>query len=364
MTLTETDFLPLTYSANAAEGSVAWEAPSNIALIKYWGKREPQLPANPSVSFTLSHAATTTRLSYKKLFQPAPHFSFEVIFEGIRQPAFEPKIAAFFQRIERYLPFLKAYHFTIETANTFPHSSGIASSASALGALALCLMSLEQQLCPGIAEAFFYKKASFIARLGSGSACRSLAGGVVAWGRYPLWAGSSDLYAIPYPEKFHEVFTDYQDTILLVDTGAKPVSSSAGHQLMQGHPFASARLEQAAQNIARLHEALRSGNLAEFISVVETEALSLHALMMTSQPYFLLMQPNTLRIIQKIWEFRDATGLHPCFTLDAGANVHLLYPKAEKEAILAFIKDTLSAYCENQSYICDEVGDGAETWVL
>ncbi|HKJ06383.1 MAG TPA: hypothetical protein VJ970_02835, partial [Flavobacteriaceae bacterium] len=94
--------------------------------------------------------------------------------------------------------------------------------------------------------------------------------------------------------------------------------------------------------------------------IVESEALSLHAMMMTSNPYFILMKPNTLKIINKIWDFRKKTGLHVCFTLDAGANVHVLYPEAEKEVINGFIVNELIRYCQENHYICDRVGNGAK----
>ena len=105
---------------------------------------------------------------------------------------------------------------------------------------------------------------------------------------------------------------------------------------------------------------MKSGDLDGFMRIVETEALSLHAMMMTSNPYFILMQPNTLEIIQKVWEYRKETQIPLCFTLDAGANVHLLYPKQNSEAVGAFIKADLAAYCEQGQYLFDEVGTGAK----
>ena len=116
-------------------------------------------------------------------------------FEGKQKDDFKPKINTFLQRIENYLPFLKDYHFTIETSNSFPHSSGIASSASGLSALALCLMSLEKELHPAMTEEDFTKKASFLARLGSGSASRSIEGDLVVWGKHEDTVGSNDLFA-------------------------------------------------------------------------------------------------------------------------------------------------------------------------
>ena len=102
------------------------------------------------------------------------------------------------------------------------------------------------------------------------------------------------------------------------------------------------------------------GNLLHFIKIVESEALTLHAMMMTSMPYFMLMKPNTLEIINKIWSFRATSKTHVCFTLDAGANVHILYPESEKEKVYQFISNELVAYCENGQYICDQIGNGAQ----
>jgi len=258
------------------------------------------------------------------------------------------------------LLFLKQYHFIIKTSNNFPHSSGIASSASSMSALSLCLMSIERELNPKITDDYFCKKASFLARLGSGSACRSIEGNLIEWGRHSGIDGSSDLYGIKYPYKMHPVFENYQDTILLVDKGEKTVSSSAGHSLMYDHPFAEKRFEQAHQNLKKLKNIFEEGDLDNFMQVVESEALTLHAMMMTSVPYFILMKPNTLEIINRIWDFRNKTGLHVCFTLDAGANVHVLYPESEQAEILEFIKNELITFCDNGHYICDRIGFGAK----
>jgi len=358
--MTEKDFVPSPYINEIEEGKVTYRSPSNIALVKYWGKKENQIPANPSISFTLDACATTTTVSYKRLDRKTSNFSFDLFFEGSPKEAFKPKIGTFFSRIENYLPFLKDYHFIIETANSFPHSSGIASSASGMSALALCLMNLERELNPNISTAFFTKKASFLARLGSGSACRSIEGDLVQWGNHENTKGSSDLYGIKYTNKVHEVFKNYQDTILLVDKGEKQVSSTVGHDLMHGHPFSEQRFVQAHINLTKLKQIFAEGNLKGFVEVVESEALTLHAMMMTSLPYFVLMKPNTLQIINKIWAFRESSKTNLCFTLDAGANVHLLYPENEKKEVFQFIKNELVVYCENGQYICDQIGFGAE----
>ena len=356
----EKDFIPKTYSKTLTNGNVTWSSPSNIALVKYWGKKEDQIPTNPSISFTLDACKTTTKLSYLEKAN-LDDFSLEVFLEGDKKDDFKPKIFTFFKRIEKYLPFLKNYHFKIETTNTFPHSSGIASSASGMSALALCLMSLERTLSEiKLSNEYFMQKASFLARLGSGSASRSLEGDLIVWGEHVEIPNSSNLFGVKYPFKVHEIFKNYHDTILLVDKGEKQVSSTVGHNLMNKHQFANQRFLQAHYNLSKLINVFKSGNLNEFIAIVESEALSLHAMMMTSMPYFILMKPNTLEIINKIWSFRKETGLHVCFTLDAGANVHVLYPENEAKKTIKFINSELVAYCQNGHYICDRIGFGAK----
>lgn len=353
----EKDFIASKYNT-IETATFEWSAPSNIALVKYWGKKEHQIPANPSISFTLNNCKTITKLEVLKK-SDATNFSFDLLFEGNPKEDFKPKIQKFFERIEQYCPFLKEYHFKIDTQNTFPHSSGIASSASGMAALAMNIMSLEKALNPIISDEYFYAKASFLARLGSGSACRSIKGEVVVWGNHAAINGSSDLFGVEFSE-IHQNFKNYQDTILLVDKGEKQVSSTVGHDLMHNHPYSERRFAQAHDNLSKIKTILSSGNTDEFIKIVESEALTLHAMMMTSMPYFILMKPNTLEIINKIWKFRSETQIPVCFTLDAGANVHVLYPENAKEKVVQFIKDELVGYCQKGQYICDEIGNGAK----
>lgn len=355
--MTEAHFIPSQYTQTLEKGQLSWEAPSNIALVKYWGKYGEQLPKNASVSFTLQNCNTKTSLLFEE--KDSDGFDFEVYLDGKRESSFEPKIQKFFERVFVYLPFLKDYKFKIETSNSFPHSSGIASSASGMSALALCLVDLERTLSGAEGSAVDLKKASFVARLGSGSACRSIEGDLIVWGDHIQIPDSSNLIGVKYPFEVHENFKNYQDTILLVDKGEKQVSSTVGHDLMHNHPFAAERFKQANENLSKLIPILKNGDLSEFIKIVENEALSLHAMMLTSMPYFILMKPNTLEIINRIWTFRARTNSNICFTLDAGANVHVLYPKLEKETVSKFIKQELIQFCKNGESIEDRVGFGA-----
>jgi len=326
--------------------------PSNIAIIKYWGKYENQIPANPSISYTLNHCCTHTELE----FFPNETFQVETFLSGIEKPDFSKKIEKYFRNIETYLPWILKGRYVLSTENTFPHSSGIASSASGFGVLSKCLMELDE-IFSGKIEENNNRKASFLARLGSGSACRSLYDGLVVWGETEDLKGTSDLFAIPYPkDEIHPVFKDFNDWVLLIHEGEKQVSSTVGHQLMDNNPYAKRRFQEARENFKSLKKILKEGDLEAFIQLTEHEALTLHAMMMVSHPAFILMKSGTLEAIHKIWNFRKETGLPLFFTLDAGANVHLLFPNIkEVQQIKYFIENELLPLSQNGRIVKDEM---------
>ena len=142
---------------------------------------------------------------------------------------------------------------------------------------------------------------------------------------------------------------------MIVSNKEKSVSSRVGHSLMNGHPLAEKRYATARDNTERLLKVLQNADLQEFINIAESEALQLHDLMATSNPPYRLMEPNTLKIIDVVREFRHDTGIPLCFTLDAGPNVHLLYPDEHNAKIKDFIKDNLLQYCHDNQYIDDIV---------
>ena len=334
-------------------GGVKWQSPSNIALVKYWGKTGRQLPQNPSVSFTLTACRTETSIFYEK----SDRFGLRFSFEGKENGEFQTKIRDFLMENLEFLPFIKQLDLHINSRNTFPHSSGIASSASSMSALVMCLLDMERQLKG--ARDIDMRKASYLSRLASGSACRSLFPAVALWGETAGVEGSSDEYAVPMEAQVAPVFKSYRDSILLVSDAQKEVSSRAGHALMDHNPSAAARYDTARHDVAELLQALKTGDLEQFVRVTESEAMQLHALMMCSDPSFILLKPNTLRIIASIREFRRETDIPVCFTLDAGPNVHVLYPAAEAELVERFIMDELEPYCHHSQWIADQVGTGA-----
>ncbi len=338
---------------------VSWRSPSNIALVKYWGKKGVQLPANASLSMTLHEACTETSVE----FLPGKG-TFDFSLDGVRQPAFARKIDHYFNLLKDEFDFLGDFHMEILTHNTFPHSAGIASSASAMSALALCLCEIEaRQNGSSVDSPEFYRRASHIARLGSGSAARSLFGGMVSWGQSPAIEGSSDEFATPLDFGIAPVFRNMQDTILIIDSGQKKVSSRTGHSLMKDHPFAAARFSQAQTNLRFMLKALRDGDVELFIDLVENEALSLHAMMMTSRPGYMLLHANTLQAMEMVRDFRRRTGTAVCFTLDAGPNVHLLYPEQDKKNVVDFVEGQMKGLCQDDHVIFDMMGQGPKRMI-
>ena len=336
------------------QGKVGWQSPSNIALVKYWGKKGKQIPQNPSISFTLSECRSETFVTFEK----AEKFGFTFYFDGQENPAFGAKIEKFLLDNQVFFPFINQLNLKVESRNTFPHSSGIASSASSMSVFVMCLLEMESQL---VGKAIDLCKASYFSRLASGSAARSVFPKMALWGATDCHEGSSDEYAVSLENDIHPVFKSIHDSILIVSGETKSVSSRAGHALMDGNPYAPARYAQANENIKNLLAALKMGDLNTFVNITESEALQLHALMMCSQPSFILMKPNTLRIIEEVRKFRQEMHIPLCFTLDAGPNVHLLYPDSEAEKVEHFIKETLSSYCSGNQWIADQVGDGPKS---
>lgn len=342
-------------------GAIRWRSPSNIALVKYWGKHGNQLPRNPSVSFTLDGSATDTTLSYSAREIAGEGVDVILYLDGEINKGFTERTQLFLEKLLPIYPFLKQLSFKIKTSNSFPHSAGIASSASGMSALALCLVSLEEELFePFMDRAEFNAKASYLARLGSGSACRSIYGGAAVWGALAGLEGSSDEFAVSVSESLHPVFQDYHDDILLISKSEKSVSSRAGHSLMEGNPYATARYAQATRRTDEMLTVLRQGNVERFGEILESEALTLHALMMSSHPPYILIRPNTLTVIEKIHQYRADTGLPLYFTLDAGPNLHLLYPSNIAAEVKKFIREQLLYFCEDKMYLADRVGKGPE----
>lgn len=281
-------------------------ARANIAFIKYWGNfnDDLRLPMNGSISMTLDRLRTVTTVE----FSPALAED-EIEVDGV-----EPSLSAK-ARIVAHLDRLRGLageplKARVASLNDFPTGAGLASSASGFAALTLAAAAaLEMGL-----EA---RELSTLARLGSGSASRSIFGGYVEWVAETKHEESFSFQIAP-PEHW-----EICDCIALVSTEAKEVASSQGHKLAKSSPLYSARLYQVEEDLEQVREAILSRDFERLGSVAEREALSLHAIMMTSQPSLLYWSPATVRVIKEVRRWREE-GRPIYFTIDAGPNVHLL----------------------------------------
>ncbi len=274
----------------------------------------------------------------------------DFVFENKTNEKFQQKIYRFLESQFTRFPWLTAAKLEIRSFNTFPHSSGIASSASSMSALCLCLVTIDEEITgKKLPENLFFQEVSRVSRLASGSACRSLFPFMANWGLI------SEEYATAVDKNsVHPMFHHFSDSIVIVDAEEKLVSSRAGHTLMETHPFREQRFLRARLNMERLLLALSEGIMSVFIEVVEEEALMLHALMMTSIPSYLLLKPLSLTVIDEIRKFREKTSIPVCFTIDAGPNIHVLYPSEYNLKVRSWMEDTFIG----MEIIHDEVGDG------
>lgn len=278
----------------------------NIAFIKYWGNRDENLriPANGSISMNLAGLVTRTSVTFSpSLIADA------LILNG--KPADQPAL----RRVSRFLDFIRSLAKTdwsaeVVSENNFPTGTGIASSAAAFAALSLAATAA---LGLNLSE----QELSRIARLGSGSACRSVPGGFVEW-----QAGTchEDSFAFSIAPVAH---WDLVDCIAIVSAGHKSTGSTEGHSLANTSPLQLARIADTPRRLEKVRRAILERDFATFAEVVEQDSTLMHAVMMTSTPPLFYWQPVSLEVMQNVSQWR-AEGIPCCYTLDAGPNVHVI----------------------------------------
>jgi len=326
------------------------EVPSNIALVKYWGKRdaETQWPANDSLSMTLSVARTITRA--------AAHDGQvdEIVRAGRVYSSIDhhhDKAVRHINRLRSELGF--ARRLLVETSNTFPADCGIASSASGLGALTLAAVAAwtETGSFAELAQAgYSLDRLAALARLGSGSACRSMHGGFVHWqaGATPL-----EQRVGPLTEATAEVW-HLADIIVLVSTAAKSVASTAAHAAAWTSPLFEPRLAGLPARIQRVRSAIEHRDLERLGEAIEAEALEMHGVMMSSTPAACYFSEVTGKVLAWLRRERQKRGLAAYFTLDAGPNVHVICERRDSEWVAGRLRDEFP----NLELILDAVGPG------
>jgi len=318
-------------------------APSNIALIKYWGTRDlaETLPFNPSFSMTLRECATRTTV------EGIEGAGADNILVRVANGGFEAASESFAGGVIRHLDRLRAWadvdqRFRVATQNSFPMGAGLASSASGFAALALAVVeSLEREVDP--------ETASRLARQsGSGSAARSVVGGYVEWPAEGCAEGSA-------AQVFAAEHWDLRDVVAILDTTEKRVSSRAGHKLAETSPYFAHRLRELPHRLAEVRQAIGERDFARLAPIVEEEAIDLHLIAMSSRPPIFYWQPASLAVLQLARDLRE-DGVEVCSTMDAGANVHLLCTVAAEGRVVA----ALRGMPEVEDVIRDGVGDGPQ----
>lgn len=308
-------------------------ANSNIALVKYWGKRDPNLilPHNSSISMTLDNLHTTTTVEFKETMS-----YHQITINGKKTHGEE------FDRIADHLtllqiPFKNKLFARVASVSNFPKKAGLASSASGFAALTLAgSVALGQNRSS--------KELSILARRGSGSASRSILGGFVEWQKGELSDGS-DSYAIPIQDENY--WPELAMIVSIISTEEKKISSRAGmSQTVETSPLYQAWLDTIELDIANMKEAIINRNFTQLGKIAESNALKMHSTMHTTSPPIIYWESGSLALMKEVQKLRES-GMECYFTMDAGPQVKILCQQQNTERIqkeirkIPHVKDTI-----------------------
>lgn len=293
---------------------------SNIAFIKYWGNRDNtlNLPANGSISMNLANLQTVTTVQYHpQLTQDTLEIN-----KQIQSGLSLVRARRFMNHVRQIAK--SDLHAHILSKTNFPISAGLASSASAFAALAMAATA-------ALGLILSERELSSLARLGSGSAARSIPTGFVEW-------YTSDSHTTSFAESIAPPdHWDISDVIVIIQKEPKTTTSLDGHSLARTSPYQSIRVKDAPERLDICRRAILERDFDHFTEVVEMDSLMMHAVMMTSRPALFYWEPLTLQIIKSVTDWRNQ-GLKVCATVDAGANVHLICPSAYAQNIKTLVE--------------------------
>lgn len=285
---------------------VTVKSPANIAFIKFWGKKDPKIniPFNDSFSMNLSDCFTITTTEFNQKYK-----SDQICIDGKNVEGSKR------DRVIRILDIVRKKAninlcARVVSTNNFPSDAGIASSASGFSALALSASS-----AAGLN--LNKKELSILARMGSGSACRSISDGFGLWKK---GKNNDSSYAIQLAPSD---FWDLRDIVAIVSKGKKGVGSTEGHELATTSPYFKTRLKNLPKKIRKIKSAFLSKDFEAFGQLLEAEAIDLHMMAMTSQPPVFYWNEGTMQVVQNVFKLREG-GLKCYFTMDAGPNVHVI----------------------------------------
>ena len=309
--------------------------PSNIAFIKYWGKKDEvlRLPENGSLSMNLSNLFTTTTVEFSKSYTEdyIEINSISESNEGSRAVKHLDRIRSLAKITEKA---------KVITNNNFPTGTGLSSSASGFAALTVAA-------AKAAGLELSEKELSILARQGSGSACRSIPDGFVEW----LDGNTSDTsFALSiFPPDYFEIV----DVVTVVSTDKKFLATSEGQQSARTSPFFEKRLDLIKNKIDRVKKAIEDKNFSEFGELIETEALEFHSILFTSNPPLFYWTPETLRLMKFVQKIRSE-GLECYFTINTGQDIHLIVQEKDLNAL----KDRLKKVAEIKNIIVNSPANG------
>ena len=290
-------------------------APSNIAFIKYWGKKDEvlRLPENGSISMNLSNLTATTTVEFNKNFKED-----EIIVNDQKEKNEVSRVVKHLNRIRKIAKI--NYKAKVLTNNNFPTGTGLSSSASGFAALTVA-----GAKAAGLKLS--EKELSILARQGSGSACRSIPNGFVEW----LDGDIDDTsYGVSlYPENYWDIV----DVVAVVSKNKKEVSTTEGQKLANSSIFFPIRLSKIKNKINLVKKYMKEKNFTKFGELLEAEALELHAIMLTSIPSLIYLLPGSLHVIHMVKRWRQE-GLQVYFTVNTGQDIHLICQKKDIEEVV------------------------------
>jgi diphosphomevalonate decarboxylase len=307
--------LPISWGPFAEEATAS--APVNIALAKYWGKRDEELHLPVTDSFSVALDLPTITTVRQALF-----------FDEITLNSTPvPEDSAFYKRCVQFLDLFRptpSFAFSITTTNTVPTSAGLASSASGFAALTMAL------------NTYFgwnlnHQKLSYLSRLGSGSACRSIYSGFVHWQKGSSPDGK-DSYAIPFDDWWSELNL----AILMLSSKEKPLSSREAMRLsVETSPVYSLWPDQVENDTKAIMSGIKERDFSAFGQAVERNALMMHATMLTATPAICYWLEETVTSMNMVWQARK-NGIEVYFTMDAGPNIKLLFLTQDAQSVLNY----------------------------
>ncbi len=286
-------------------GKATVKAGSDVALVKYWGKKDEvlRLPENGSISMKLAGLETVTTVEFSSSLTDD-----EVVIGGEIEEGEESRVIKHLDRI-RDLAGIKV-KAKVVSENNFPKGTGLSSSGSGFAALTLA----------GVKAAgldLTEKELSILARQGSGTACRCVCGGFVEW-------KDGETSETSYSETiFPQDWWDIRDVVAVVNEGKKQVSSTEGHKAAQSSRFFKVRQEMVNAKLKEVAQALRTKDFTKLGETIEAEALEFHSILLTSTPAMIAWYPGTIEVMKEVLTMRSE-GLEAYFTINTGFNVHVL----------------------------------------